>query len=148
LEAVLRSWRDHDAPASVPRIRSLLPWLLGRELLGHPGRREAAAAALSAMAGRTPPPTLRAHADALVARLGTRIGDAGRIAGPVPVVAGATDVLAPPAHAEALARALPGARLEVLPGAGHALLIERAERLNALVREFVATVSPAGPLGV
>src|SRR5262249_31257670 len=42
LEAVLRSWRDHEAPASEARIRSLLPWLFGRELLAHPGRREAA----------------------------------------------------------------------------------------------------------
>ena len=37
---------------------------------------------------------------------------------------------------ETLARALPVARLEVLPGAGHALMLERAEALNALLRDF------------
>jgi pimeloyl-ACP methyl ester carboxylesterase len=139
-EAVLRSWRDHETPASETRIRAFLPWLLGRELLVHPGRREAAAGALRTMATRTPPATLRAHADALLAWLGTRTAAAARVAVPTLVVAGGDDVLAPPAHAEALARAVQGARLEVLPGAGHALMIERAERLNALVREFAAAV--------
>jgi pimeloyl-ACP methyl ester carboxylesterase len=35
-------------------------------------------------------------------------------------------------------RALGEARLTVLDGAGHALMIERAEALNALVQDFAA----------
>jgi pimeloyl-ACP methyl ester carboxylesterase len=134
-EAVLQAWREHDAPQAEGRIRAMLPWLLGRELLASAGRREAAAAALRAMAARTPPETLRRHADALLAWLGTRTQDLPRIASPALVVAGADDVLTP-AHARAIAGALPHARLEVLDGAGHAVMIERAEALNGLVTEF------------
>jgi pyruvate dehydrogenase E2 component (dihydrolipoamide acetyltransferase) len=143
LEAVLRSWREHDAPASEARIRALLPWLLGRDLLAHPGRRAAAAAALRAMAANTPAAALRAHADALLAWLGTRAEDLAALGVPALVVAGGDDVLTPPAHAEALVRGLPDARLEILAGAGHAVQIEAAERLNALVRDFVAAVGSA-----
>jgi pimeloyl-ACP methyl ester carboxylesterase len=145
LEAVLRSWRDHDAPASEARIRTLLPWFLGRDLLAHPGRRAAAAAALRAMAANTPAAALRAHADALLAWLGTRAEDLAGLGAPTLVVAGGDDVLTPPAQAEALVRGLPHARLEILAGTGHAVQIERAEHLNGLVREFVAAVgSPQG----
>jgi 3-oxoadipate enol-lactonase len=135
--AVLRAWRDTDAPASEGRIRALLPWLCGRELLAHDGRREAVAAALRAMAARTPPATLRHHADALLAWLGSRTGALAAVTIPALVVAGGDDVLTPSTEAEALARALPHARLEVLAGSGHALMIERAEALNALVLGFV-----------
>jgi pimeloyl-ACP methyl ester carboxylesterase len=140
LEAVLRSWCVDDAPTADSRIRAMLPWLLGREHLAHAGRREAAAAALRVMAARTPAAALRAHADALVAWLGTRTDDLARIVAPALVVAGEDDVLTPRAHAEALARRLPGARLEVLAGAGHALGIERTEAVNALVRDLAARV--------
>jgi len=136
LAAVLRGWCAIEAPEA--RARAMLPWLLGREHLAHVGRREAAAAALRTMAARTPVATLERHADALLAWLGTRRDDAGRLGVPALVVAGADDVLTPPAQAEAAARALPHARLEVLAGAGHAVGIERAEALNALVRAFAA----------
>jgi pimeloyl-ACP methyl ester carboxylesterase len=137
-EAVLRAWRAHDAPQSESRIRAMLPWLLGRELLAAPGPREAAAAAFRAMAARTPAATLRRHADALLAWLGTRTDDVSRVTAPALVVAGADDVLTPPAHARALAAALPNARLEVLDGAGHAVALERADALNALVAEVAS----------
>jgi pimeloyl-ACP methyl ester carboxylesterase len=138
LAAVLRAWREHDAPTSESRIRDMLPWLLGREHLAHAGRREATAAAWRAMAARTPAATLRHHADALLAWLGTRTGDLGRIDVPALVIAGGDDALTPPAGAEDLARALPRARLEILPGAGHALGIERAADVARLVRAFAA----------
>jgi pimeloyl-ACP methyl ester carboxylesterase len=138
-ETVLRSWREHEAPGADSRIRAMLPWLFGRELLAHAGRREAAAAALRAMAARTPPAALRQHADALLAWLGTRGADLGRIGAPALVVAGGDDVLTPRAHAEAVVSALPRARLEVLEGAGHALMIERAEALNQMICELAAS---------
>jgi pimeloyl-ACP methyl ester carboxylesterase len=134
--AVLRAWTAHDTPTSEARIRAMLPWLFGRDLLAHAGRREAAAAALRAMAARTPADTLARHADALLAWLGTRTADLARVALPVLVVCGTDDVLTPPAQADALAAALPEARLEVLPGAGHSLPIERAAELNELIRKF------------
>jgi pimeloyl-ACP methyl ester carboxylesterase len=53
------------------------------------------------------------------------------------VLVGSEDVLTPPANAEALAAALPDARLEVIAGAGHAPMVEAPERLHALLREFL-----------
>jgi pimeloyl-ACP methyl ester carboxylesterase len=55
---------------------------------------------------------------------GRRFGDDRRaalsaITAPTLVVHGGEDVLFPPAHGEALAGQIPGARLEVLPGMGH-----------------------------
>jgi pimeloyl-ACP methyl ester carboxylesterase len=135
-EAVLRSWRDHDAPESDARIRAMLPWLLGRALLAHAGRREAAAAALRSMAKATPPKTLARHADALLVWLGTRTDALPAIDVPTLVVAGSDDILTPPPHAERLARMLPLARLEIVPEAGHAVMIEQAGILNALIAEF------------
>ena len=141
-EAVLRAWCAYDTPQAEPRIRSMLPWLLGRELLAHAGKREAAAVALRAMAGRTPAAALHEHADALLAWLGTRTPALGRITVPALVVVGDDDVLTPPAQAERVARELPHARLEVLAGAGHALMIERAEAVNALIRELASGSVP------
>jgi pimeloyl-ACP methyl ester carboxylesterase len=140
LAAVLRTWREHDAPTAESRVRAMLPWLLGREHLAHAGRREATAAAWRAMAARTPAATLRHHADALLAWLGTRTADLGRIRVPALVIAGGDDALVPLAGAEALARGLPHARLEVLPGAGHALGVERAADVARLVRAFAAEI--------
>jgi len=137
-EAVLRGWCAHEAPTSDARIRAMLPWLLGRPLLAHAGKRAAAAAAWRQMATRTPAASLRQHAEALLAWLGTRGADLGRIAVPALVIVGADDVLTPPAEAEEVARRLPRARLECVDGAGHAVMMERADEVNALVRDWIA----------
>jgi len=135
LEAVLRSWTEFDAPQSEARIRSMLPWFLSGAFLGEAPKREAAAQALRAMAARTPIAVLRHQARALTAWLGTRGGELGRISVPTLVIGGSEDLLVPRADVEQVARAVPGARLEVLEGAGHAVTIERAERVNELVAE-------------
>lgn len=53
------------------------------------------------------------------------------------VVAGDEDVACPPAHGEAIAAAIPGARLVRLPRAGHAITVERPEETAALIEEFL-----------
>jgi 3-oxoadipate enol-lactonase len=143
LEAVLRALGSYERSDDEARIRTMLAWMLGRAHLAHPGRREAAAAALRAMAAATPIATLRLHADALLDWLGPELTHLDGITVPALIVAGDDDVLTPRMHAEAAARALSGTRLVVLPGAGHALAIERPAELCALVREFVA--HPIGP---
>ncbi len=132
LRTVLASWPD--APEA--RVRALLPWLLGREFLAHDGRREAAARAWRSMAARTPVETLRAHADALGTWLQSRAGTVLPIEVPTTIAVGDDDVLTPPDHARALAAALAHARLEIVPGAGHALTLERPAAVAALVREL------------
>jgi pimeloyl-ACP methyl ester carboxylesterase len=140
LEAVLRSWIEFELPQSEARIRSMLPWFLSRNFLGEAPKREAAAQALRAMAGRTPLPVLRHHARAFGAWLGTRVGELGRISVPTLVIAGAEDLLIPLPQAEHVAGSIPGARLEVLDGAGHAVAIEGAERVNELIAGFARHV--------
>ena len=45
-------------------------------------------------------------------------------------------MLVPGFHAEQVAASIPGARLEVLEGAGHSVTIECADRVNELVAKF------------
>ena len=67
-------------------------------------------------------------------KLGERLG---RIATPTLLVWGHADRLAPIGHAEAWARALPDARLEVVDGAGHAVTLEQPAPLATLTEQFV-----------
>jgi non-heme chloroperoxidase len=63
-----------------------------------------------------------------------------RIAVPTIVISGTNDVIAPPAESRRMARRIPGARLELLDGAGHMLMLERAETIDALITEFAHEV--------
>jgi pimeloyl-ACP methyl ester carboxylesterase len=60
-----------------------------------------------------------------------------RLDASVLVVAGADDVLTGPAHARALAGAVPGARLELIPRCGHTPQVERPAELARLVVPFL-----------
>jgi pimeloyl-ACP methyl ester carboxylesterase len=55
---------------------------------------------------------------------------------PALVVVGTADLLTPPAQARHLAGLLPNARLEVFPGGGHMLMLERADELDRLIIDF------------
>jgi pimeloyl-ACP methyl ester carboxylesterase len=59
-----------------------------------------------------------------------------RVTAPTLVVWGEDDRIAPLAYGRAFADAIPGARFEVLPGAGHHPEIEQPERLAGLVARF------------
>jgi 3-oxoadipate enol-lactonase len=54
------------------------------------------------------------------------------------VIAGGADVGTPPAMSEAIARAIPGARLQVLPGAAHLSAIEQPRDFGAVVSTFLS----------
>lgn len=62
------------------------------------------------------------------------------IAVPTLVVVGDEDKVTPPALSEALAHAIPGARLEVIAGAGHIANLDSAAEFNRLVDTFIAEV--------
>jgi pimeloyl-ACP methyl ester carboxylesterase len=61
-----------------------------------------------------------------------------RIACPTLLVWGRLDPLVPLAHGEAMARLIPGARLEVLEDAAHNAMADRPNQFNRLVGEFLA----------
>jgi 3-oxoadipate enol-lactonase len=65
----------------------------------------------------------------------------GRITAPTLVLVGADDRLTPPGDAEELVALVPGARLHVVGGAGHVLMIEAAPDFNLAVLGFLAEVT-------
>ena len=67
----------------------------------------------------------------------------GEIAAPTLVVVGELDEETPPSYAEALAAGIPGARLAVIPGAGHLTPFEAPDALTALLRGHLDAVEAA-----
>src|SRR5207249_1456595 len=55
---------------------------------------------------------------------------------PTLVLSGSADVIAPPAQSRRIAELIPDARLEVFKGAGHMLMLERTDEVDALISEF------------
>lgn len=62
-----------------------------------------------------------------------------RIAVPTLVICGERDAVAPPSFSQEIAGRIPGARLEILPGAGHVTNADAPERFNELLRAFFET---------
>jgi pimeloyl-ACP methyl ester carboxylesterase len=62
---------------------------------------------------------------------------------PVLCIAGAEDVVIPPASVERLAGLIPGARFRLVPEAGHSVYFERAATFNRLLDQFLAGVDGA-----
>ncbi len=63
---------------------------------------------------------------------------AREITSPTLVFAGQSDLMINPENSRWLAAQIPGARLEIFPQAGHALLHEYGARVDALLAEFLA----------
>jgi pimeloyl-ACP methyl ester carboxylesterase len=57
---------------------------------------------------------------------------------PIQIIVGQGDVITPPASNLEIAAALPAASVHVIPGAGHALYLEKPEEFNRLVSDFAA----------
>ena len=56
---------------------------------------------------------------------------AGRIAVPTLVICGAEDKMTPPALSQAIAEKIPGARLALVEGAGHMVMLEDPVAFNS-----------------
>lgn len=126
LLAVIDAWRRIGAEASPAAVaRCLAPLLFSDALLADETARERTLRGLAAACARIPAPTLERMAAGLAAWSGTRAKDLARITAPTLVLAAGADLLTP--DAEAVARAIPGAKLRVIAGAGHALSIEAAQ---------------------
>jgi len=68
----------------------------------------------------------------------------GSLSMPVHVIGASHDVLLPVWKSTELAELIPGARLTVVEGSGHAVNLERAEEFNAAVLDFLAEAAVAG----
>jgi pimeloyl-ACP methyl ester carboxylesterase len=62
---------------------------------------------------------------------------------PTMIVWGDRDGVIPVDHAYAAHELMPGSRLEIVEGVGHFLPVERPERLERLLRDFLETTEPA-----
>lgn len=106
---------------------------------------------LRALFLRTDVEAYAAAAEALAtADLSTRTPRLAEAAGaPIPtlVLVGERDPSSPPARAEALAAALPGAKLVVLPDAYHVPLGEHAAAVNAALLEHLGRAAAGGDVG-
>ncbi len=67
----------------------------------------------------------------------------GSIRTPSLVIVGSRDVATPPAKAGQIASAIPGARLETIPDAGHMTPVEEPELVTKLVSDFLKNVEGA-----
>jgi 3-oxoadipate enol-lactonase len=151
---------DPEPAENVPRYR-LLGGIVG--VLGKPGMRLVMPRVMRIMFSRTflQDPGREAdrrvwrergmanHPRGIVRALGGVIerqpiyGELGKIAVPTLVVVGDEDVATVPAKAERIAAAIPGARLVVIPGAGHTSSVEQPDLVNAALEGFLASVTEA-----
>lgn len=67
-----------------------------------------------------------------------------QIACPTLVIVGEADQATPPADARLMAEAIPGARLDMIPAAGHLANLEQPEAFNRAVRSFLETIKEGG----
>lgn len=61
----------------------------------------------------------------------------GTIRVPALVITGADDTIIPPSESEALAKAIPGAQLKLIPKAGHLVAFEQADAFNAALGDWL-----------
>lgn len=115
-------------------LDAFLPRLLGATTLRE--RPELIARVRSVILANKP----RGIADALLG-LGARVDSTPTLASirvPALVVCGEEDLLTPPAEAQAMASAVAGARLELIPKGGHLANLENPAAYNRVVRAFLA----------
>lgn len=113
-------------------LDGLLPRLLAPASLARP---ELAAAARG-MATRATDPGVIFAQQAMASRPDS-VSMLAEISVPTLVLVGEEDGLTPPAVAREMAARIPGAQLEVLPGAGHLSPLEAPEQFNRAVRRFL-----------
>jgi pimeloyl-ACP methyl ester carboxylesterase len=88
-----------------------------------------------------------AHGDFSACDLFDVMARLGELRAPALVVCGAGDRLTPPKYSEFLRERIPGARLELVAGAGHMVQLEAPARVAELVGTFLATAVPSRATG-
>lgn len=118
-----------------PLIGEAMKAMFGPRFLSDPDRREER----ELWKGR-----MKANDRAALARFGRAIfsrddlrEEAGRIPVPTLVVVGERDRAKPVPEARRLAEGIPGARLEIIPHAGHLCTVEEPEAVNAVLSSFL-----------
>lgn len=93
---------------------------------------------------RTPRQVVMAQVEAAKAfDSGPRLGS---VQAPTLVLHGEADPQVPVDNGRLIARAIPGSKLEVLPGVGHLVAYEAADRCAQLIEDFLATNRPVSAM--
>jgi 3-oxoadipate enol-lactonase len=122
------------------RLRHVVyPWLFSPAFFTAKENVETAFQRAMAYPHQTKAEAMERQGRGIVAWNGSRVKRLASIRVPTLVLAGADDILTPPAFARALAKRLPRARLTVLPG-GHGFFLEQAELFNRTVLRFLKSV--------
>lgn len=140
LNAFARAWQRArtEAPAEAC-AEILLPWLFGDALLADEGARERVLRGLAQTVKRVPAEAIGRYAAGIADWSGRRKSDLGRIAVPTVVLLAGDDLLT--TEGSSLAEAIPGARCETVPGRGHALAIDAADRVTEVLLDHL-TATP------
>jgi pyruvate/2-oxoglutarate dehydrogenase complex dihydrolipoamide acyltransferase (E2) component len=132
LEAIGEGWRRMAAEAAPETLAAaLLPWFFSSGFLADDAARGRTLRGLAQSVARVPAATLDRMCAGMHRWSGTRAGDLEKISVRTLVVAAGDDLLAP--DAEAVAAAIPGARLLVVEGAGHAVALEAPDAVNEAI---------------
>lgn len=126
-----------EAEGVGPVIEGMLPRLVSDTTRS---RRPQVVSELRALMEAARPRTVAAALRALAERPDSR-PDLARIAVPTLVVVGEEDVITPPDAARAMHGAIPGSRLEIIPGVGHMPNLEAPDAFNTALVDFLSRVA-------
>lgn len=73
-----------------------------------------------------------------------RMKEISRIALPTLIVCGEDDALTPVKYSQYMKDSIPNARLVIIPGAGHSVMLEKPEELNAALKSFISDLRLSG----
>ena len=136
LLAVLDAWCRIAYDASPETLaHALLPWLFSPRFLSDTAARQRSVRGLAAIAARVPATTLERAAAGLRAWSGSRRNHLKRLHLPTVVIAAGGDLLT--ADAPEVSGAITGARLEVIPDAGHAVSVEATDAVTAAILQHL-----------
>ena len=114
----------------------MLPKMLAKDAAEQ---RPQQAQALRRLMEACPPKTIE-HALAAMRDRPDRTAELGSIRVPALVLVGESDAITPPAGAEKMAKAIPGAQYVMVRGAGHMSPMEQPEQVNRALRAFLEKV--------
>ncbi len=129
LRALAEGWArvaEEASPAAL--AASLMPWFFSTGFLADDAARARTERGLAQTVARVPAATIARMAAGLDRWSGSRADDLAGLEVPTLVIAAGEDLLTP--GAESIASAIPGAKLVVVEGAGHAVALEAAEAVN------------------
>jgi pimeloyl-ACP methyl ester carboxylesterase len=119
-----------------PRIvgSRVAPIMLGRTILGDPNRKKELSTYMQTMTQRR---DIWRAVNGVIDRAGIA-DELGRINTPALVIVGDEDVATPRPKSDKLVAAIRGARLEVIPNAGHSSTVEEPARVTACLQRFLS----------